>query len=95
MGMEFLVQIVVNIPADMDTREREQLLEAEKIRGRQLMEAGAIRAIWRIAGKSANVGIWQAADGNALHSALISLPLFPWLEVSVTPLATHPLNAAE
>lgn len=48
--------------------------------------------IWRIPGKVANVGIWDAPDASALHEALSSLPLFPWMSIEVTALATHHLE---
>jgi muconolactone D-isomerase len=37
-----------------------------------------------------NWGIWEAADATAVHAAIRSLPLFPWLDVDVIPLAAHP-----
>jgi muconolactone D-isomerase len=49
--------------------------------------------IWRIPGRTANVGIWEAPDATALHDLVSSLPLFPWLDVTVTPLARHYLEA--
>jgi muconolactone D-isomerase len=43
-----------------------------------------------VPGRRANWGIWEAEDATALHAAIRSLPLFPWLEVDVIPLAAHP-----
>ena len=65
----------------------------EQVRGRELMDEGVIRRIWRIPGRTANVGIWDAANPTALHEALSSLPMFPYIDAKVTPLATHPLEA--
>jgi muconolactone D-isomerase len=45
--------------------------------------------MWRIPGRRANVGIWQAADASELHESISSLPLFPWMDVRVRPLADH------
>ena len=90
--MEFLVQISVKLPAEMDESAREQLLEAEQLRGRELIEAGKIRAIWRIPGGFENVGIWDVADATELHHLLTTLPLFKWLSVDTTALAKHPLS---
>jgi muconolactone D-isomerase len=36
------------------------------------------------------VGLYEAADPAELHDALMSLPMAPWLDVTVEPLATHP-----
>jgi muconolactone D-isomerase len=90
--LRFLVQIDVQLPGDLAEEERAKLLAAELERGRELVEAGAIRAIWRVPGALRNVGIWEAADATELHEHLSSLPLFPWLTADVTALAEHPLH---
>ena len=86
------MEIDVRLPATLAETERAELLEAELERGRQLVEAGVICAIWRIPGAIRNVGIWEAADATALHEHLTSLPLFPWLTAEVRALAVHPLQ---
>ena len=91
--MEFLVQIQVRFPPEMTPEQLADIVQRETVRGRELQEAGTIVRIWRIAGRRANVGIWKADTGDELHAAITSLPAFPWLELSVTPLATHPLEA--
>jgi muconolactone D-isomerase len=91
--MEFLVQIQVTLPPELSSGSRQELMEREQVRGRELMNEGVIRRIWRIPGRTANVGIWDAADPTALHEALSSLPMFPYIDAKVTPLATHPLEA--
>ncbi|MGB2712128.1 MAG: muconolactone Delta-isomerase family protein [Conexibacter sp.] len=91
--MEFLVEIEVTLPQQIAAQERSQLVEAEARRGRELQEAGTIVRIWRIPGRTANVGIWEAPDPTALHAAIASLPMFPYLKADVTPLAAHPLEA--
>jgi muconolactone D-isomerase len=93
--MEFLVEIQVNLPADMDPARRLELTDQERRRGAELQAAGVIRRIWRIPGRIANVAIWEAPDATALHAAITSLPLFPWIDATVTALATHPLEATE
>jgi muconolactone D-isomerase len=90
--MEFLVQIQVNLPPDMDQQQRDGLLARERERGMDLRGSGVIRRIWRIPGRFANVGIWNAQDATSLHEYVSSLPLFPWLEVEVTALARHYLE---
>jgi len=92
--VEFLVQIQVLLPADMDPAVKAGLVEREQARGRELKDAGTIVRMWRIPGRVANVGIWQAADATALHEAIASLPLFPWIDAQVTALATHYLEAS-
>jgi muconolactone D-isomerase len=91
--MEFLVQIQVTLPPELSSGSRQELMALEQVHGRELINEGVIRRIWRIPGRTANVGIWDAADATALHEALGSLPMFPYIEAKVTPLATHPLEA--
>jgi muconolactone D-isomerase len=91
--VEFLVQIQVRFPPEMTSEQLADIMQRETVRGRELQEAGTIVRIWRVAGKRANVGIWKADTGDELHAAITSLPAFPWLEASVTPLATHHLEA--
>lgn len=90
--MEFLVEIAVNLPPDLDPEKATALREAEAARGTDLYEAGVIQRTWRVPGRRAAVAIWAAADATALHEALASLPLFPWLDIEVTPLARHYLE---
>jgi muconolactone D-isomerase len=89
--VEFLVEVDVALPADLEAGARSALAAAEAKRGAELAEAGMIRAIWRIPGRLANCAIWSAADATALHDALISLPLWPYMDIAVTPLARHQL----
>jgi muconolactone D-isomerase len=90
--MEFLVQIQVTLPPELSSTDREGLMELEQARGRELKDQGVIRRIWRIPGRTANVGIWDAPDPTVLHEALTSLPMFPYIDATVTPLATHYLE---
>jgi muconolactone D-isomerase len=91
--MEFLVRIEVHLPPEMPSDERQSLIDAERRRGRELQEAGMLHRIWRVPGRWANVAIYRAPDATNLHEALSSLPLWPWMTVSVEALAVHPLEA--
>lgn len=88
--MDFLVAMDVNLPRDTEPGRRDALITAEAARARELAEKGVIYRLWRIPGRWSNVGIWRAADATALHEAISSLPLYPWLSVEVTALAHHP-----
>jgi muconolactone delta-isomerase len=92
--VDYLVEIEVGLPGDYDVAQRSALLEAERQRATALAEAGVLRAIWRVPGRLANRAIWSAADATALHDLLVSLPLWPYMDVKVTPLATHPVAAS-
>jgi muconolactone D-isomerase len=90
--VEFLLEIEVRLPVSMEDVERARLIEAERVRGRELAEQGVIRAIWRVPGRFANRAIWSAVDATELHDAIQSLPLWPYIDVVVTPLARHALG---
>lgn len=85
---------MVSLPPEMDEQTRRDLLDRERALGLELRESGTIVRIWRIPGRLANVGVWRCADATELHSAVSSLPLFPWMTVGVTALAVHPLEEA-
>jgi muconolactone delta-isomerase len=88
--LEFLVEIEVRWPPDGDQAQKERLVAAEARRARELAADGALLRLWRVPGRWANVGLWQAQDATALHDAIASLPFYPWLDVRVRPLARHP-----
>lgn len=92
--MEFLVEIEVHFPPDGDPAKKAELIAAEKLRARELADAGILRRVWRQPGRWANYGLWEAPNASALHEAIASLPLFPWLRVTVHPLAEHPSDPA-
>jgi muconolactone D-isomerase len=91
-AVEFLVNMVINWPADGDPDEHARLTTAERVRGRELADSGVIRRMWRVPGQRANWGLWEAADATSLHAAIVSLPYFPYLDVEVIPLAAHPTD---
>ena len=88
--MEFLVEIEVNWPPDGDPHRKSELVTAEGRRAAELVAEGKLLRLWRIPGRWANVGLWRAADATELHDAIASLPFFPWLRVTVRPLAAYP-----
>ena len=91
--MEFLVSIDIRAPHDLDPDRLAALQSAETARARELMTAGTLKRIWRIPGRRSNISLYEAADATALHAALSSLPLFPYMEIEVQALATHPLES--
>ena len=48
------------------------------------------KPIWRVVGEYANYSIFDVASNDELHQLLQGLPLFPFMKISVTPLAQHP-----
>jgi muconolactone delta-isomerase len=60
-----------------------------------IVRTGTIALDMRVPGRRANVSLYEVPDADALHVALTSLPLFPWLDIRVEPLATHPLGTPD
>jgi muconolactone D-isomerase len=89
----FIVEIAVRLPPEMPEAERTALLERERVRGRELKDAGVIEDLWRVPGRLANVGIWRTRTATELHEAIASLPVWRWTDVTVTPLADHHLTS--
>ncbi len=88
--MEFLVRTENRLPVDTPAATREELRAGERARAVELREVGILRRLWRVPGRNATVGLYEAEDPAALHDALASLPMFPWMDVTVEALATHP-----
>ncbi|WP_329560420.1 muconolactone Delta-isomerase family protein [Kitasatospora sp. NBC_01266] len=90
--MDFLVRIdgsrVFELPAD----ERNAVVQREHTHAHELQATGVLRHIWRLPGQRGNIGIWSAADADALENVLTGLPIRPYAEIEVTALATHPLT---
>lgn len=87
---EFLVRIEVH---GVPESRRDELVSAELARGRELIERGALRRIWRVPGRWANVSLYDVADATELDALLGTLPLRPWMDIRVEPLAQHPLES--
>ena len=92
--MLYHIRMNVNLPPDMDPEERADLLAREKAYSQKLQREGKWPHIWRIAGEYANFSVLDIADHDELHALLSGLPLFPYMEVAVTPLAQHPSDIA-
>jgi muconolactone D-isomerase len=90
--MEFLVRLTAELPHDLAPDVRSTLLEAERQRGLELLEMGALVQIWRLPGQLANVSLYSVSDATELHDLLASLPTWPHVRVEVDALAQHPLT---
>ena len=93
--MLFHVRMGVNLPVDMDSALAVQLKAEEKARFQQLQRIGKWRHIWRVVGHYANVSVFDVDSPTELHDLLMSLPLFPYMDISVTPLCRHPSSLHE
>lgn len=92
--MLYHVRMDVRPPHDIDPKRFEQLKAEEKERSQHLQREGKWPHLWRIAGRYANISIFDVESHDELHALLSTLPLFPFMEVEVTPLARHPSSIA-
>lgn len=90
--MLFQARITVRLPSGADM-EKIQALSAEEIElAKGLQRAGKWLHIWRVAGKWANISVFDVESVDELHTILTSLPLFPYMEIEVTVLCRHPAS---
>ncbi|MFD4599810.1 muconolactone Delta-isomerase [Streptomyces sp. NPDC058464] len=88
--MLFAVRMTVNLPPDMDTDVRAATLAAEREYARKLQHSGEWSHLWRCVGQYANLSIFDVTDNDRLNDILWGLPLFPYMDITVTALARHP-----
>lgn len=89
--MLFHVRMDVSIPPGLDVTDR---VAAEKARALELQRAGVWVHLWRIVGRYSNFSVFDVASNDELHGILSALPLYPFMKIEVTPLATHPSDLA-
>ena len=88
--MLFHVRMDVAVPYDLDAEVRAELVAHERARAEELQRAGTWVHLWRVVGKYSNISIFDVTSSDELHEILWSLPLFPYMDVEVTPLTRHP-----
>lgn len=88
--MLYHVRMDVLLPTDLDADKAAELKAVEKALSLKLQERGKWRHIWRIAGQYSNFSIFDVESHEELHEILMSLPLYPYMDVEVTPLLRHP-----
>ena len=93
--MLFKVTMNVQLPHTMPKAESDQLKLKERELAAQLQRSGKWRPLWRIAGRYANISIFDVAGPAELHELLLTLPLFPYMEIGVEALCRHPSSIHE
>ena len=91
--MEFLVEFQVNVPDGTPEPEVKDRERAEASAAAQLVDEGHLVRVWtrRVAGgESSIVGLYRANGEAELDALLHALPLYEWMDVTVTPLEPHP-----
>jgi len=93
--MLFHVRMDVRLPQDMPAEQAATLKATEKARFQTLQSSGKWRHIWRIVGQYSNVSVFDVDSPTELHDLLLSLPLFPYMDIEVMPLCRHPSSLHE
>ncbi|MER7113965.1 muconolactone Delta-isomerase [Saccharomonospora azurea] len=88
--MLFHVRMDVHLPQDLDPEVRADIVAREKAYSQDLQRSGKWPHLWRIAGEYSNISIFDVESNDELHDLLSALPLFPYMTIKATPLATHP-----
>ncbi|EZP49450.1 muconolactone delta-isomerase [Delftia acidovorans] len=88
--MLYLVRMDVKIPHDLPADVAAEIKAREKAYSQQLQHEGRWPHIWRVVGEYANYSVFDVASNDELHELLQGLPLFPYMDIQVTPLARHP-----
>jgi muconolactone D-isomerase len=88
--MLFHVVINVCIPQGFDPEKLKQLQGEEHERAKELQLQGKWLHLWRVAGKYANVSVFEVESPVEFHEILSSLPLYPFMEVEIAALCNHP-----
>ncbi|MGW2373475.1 MULTISPECIES: muconolactone Delta-isomerase family protein [Kitasatospora] len=92
---EFLVEITTTVPEGTPAEEVDRRRAAEAVRARELAAAGRLARLWRPVGELRSIGIWRAADEDELREKVLgTLPLRPWMTLTVTALESHPNDPA-
>ena len=88
--MLYLVHMIVDIPASLPAEEAARIKAEEKAYSQELQRSGKWPHLWRVVGQYANYSVFDVESNEELHNLLSALPLFPYMQISVTPMATHP-----
>jgi muconolactone D-isomerase len=95
--MEYLIDFLITIPDDAPADEVRERLDGETTRVAELAAEGRAVRVWRPLpedGRRRAIGLYRADSDAELDAILDSLPLRPWMEIEVTPLASHPNDPA-
>lgn len=93
--MLFLARMDVHFPETMTDAQRADFQAREKEYSGSLQRRGVMKGIWRIVGEYANHSIFDVDGHDQLHEILSGFPMFPYMTVRITPLATHPNAVTE
>jgi muconolactone D-isomerase len=91
MTREFIVEITTTIPDRTDPSEVEERRAEEAVRAKEFAASGHLARLWRPVGELRSIGLWRAEDEADLYANVLdTLPLRPWMAITVTEVQPHP-----
>ena len=91
--MEFLVEFEVNVPGGTPASEIEARNLDEASAAARLMDERHLLRLWKppaAPGETKALGLYRADSEAQLAGLLGALPLYDWMNITVTPLEAHP-----
>jgi len=91
--VEFLVEFEVNVPDGAPASEIGARNRAEASAAARLVEQGHLVRLWKPPAEPAEtgaLGLYRADSQAQLADLLRALPLYDWMNITVTPLEAHP-----
>jgi muconolactone D-isomerase len=91
--MEFLVEFEVTVPDEAPASEVEARNRAEASAAARLVDQGHLLRLWKppvAPGETKALGLYRADSEAQLTDLLRALPLYDWMNITVTPLEAHP-----
>jgi muconolactone delta-isomerase len=95
--MEFLVEFEINVPEGTPASEVEARQCAEAVAAARLADQGHVLRVWKRSvapGETTVLGLYRADSAAQLADLLGALPLYDWMEITVTALEPHPNDPA-
>ncbi len=90
MQREYLVHIEIRVPASFPLSELDDLRRRERDTAALLAGRGHLLRLWRVPDQWANWGLWRAEDEIELDGLLRTLPLRPFMRITVHSTEYHP-----
>ena len=87
----------MNVPDGDPVIEVESLTSAEASAAARLADQGHLARLWKLPGapgETKALGLYRADSEAQLAGLLGALPLYDWMNVTVTPLTPHPNDPA-
>lgn len=87
---EFLVHMQLRFPPETSAAFIASHYAAEAEAAKPYLDGGSMQRVWRVPGRRDHYALWDVRDAQEIHDAYTNFPMFPWMDVTVTPLCTNP-----